>query len=107
MAAAGLAGAMPGAERIEVAARPSLDGWLAEVALRDGARTRRYHVRVAEVAWRRLTGGRVPVEDLVVASFEFLLEREPPSAILEAFEITVIPRYFPEYEGSMRSRFGA
>jgi hypothetical protein len=36
-------------------------------------------------------------ERLVRASFEFLLEREPPSSILAEFELSDIARYFPEY----------
>jgi hypothetical protein len=88
---------------IAVKAERSLDGWLAEI--RVGARV--HHVRVSEQAWQRLTGGHATVEDLLKASFEFLLEREPPESILQAFEVNVIPRYFPEYERVMRERFGA
>lgn len=36
-------------------------------------------------------------EQLVRASFNFLLEREPVSAILPKFGLEVISRYFPEY----------
>jgi len=36
-------------------------------------------------------------EELLRASFEFLLEREPKEAILRRFELPVIERYFPEY----------
>jgi hypothetical protein len=36
-------------------------------------------------------------EQLVRASFTFLLEREPASAILPRFGLDVIVRYFPEY----------
>jgi hypothetical protein len=43
------------------------------------------------------------VEDLVLRSFEFLLEREPPSAILRTFELGVIENYFPEYDELIRS----
>lgn len=39
----------------------------------------------------------VPVEALVEASFRFLLDREPRTAILDRFELPVIARYFPEY----------
>lgn len=42
------------------------------------------------------------VEDLVRRSFEFLLEREPPSSILREFDLSVIRRYFPEYDQSLR-----
>lgn len=92
---------------IAVQAAPSMDGWVADVTLRDGARAHAYRVRVSEEAWRRLTAGHATVEDLLRASFEFLLEREPPEAILKTFEVNVIPRYFPEYERAMRARFGA
>jgi len=36
-------------------------------------------------------------ERLLEASFEFLLEREPPSAIMSRFALPVIERYFAEY----------
>ena len=41
-----------------------------------------------------------PEDDLgrvVRESFEFLLEREPASAIMRDFSLDVIPSYFPEY----------
>jgi hypothetical protein len=36
-------------------------------------------------------------EQLLRASFAFLLEREPKEAILARFDLPVIERYFPEY----------
>jgi hypothetical protein len=36
-------------------------------------------------------------EDLVRASFAFLLDREPATSILPRFSLDVISRYFPEY----------
>ena len=41
---------------------------------------------------------QVGVEELVRRSFDFLLEREPPSSILRRFDLSVIRRYFPEYD---------
>jgi len=38
------------------------------------------------------------VEDLVARSFDFLLEREPPGSILNRFDLSVIQRYFPDYD---------
>lgn len=64
-------------------------------------------VTVSPAHHRRLTGGRAGPEALVEASFRFLLEREPNTAILSAFEIDEIGRYFPEYEAAMQARFGA
>ena len=55
----------------------------------------------------RLTGGSVPMEQLVAASFDFLLQREPNTSILRRFELSVIGHYFPEYERTMRARFGS
>ena len=43
------------------------------------------------------------VEDLVLRSFEFLLEREPPSSILRRFALTEIERYFPDYPKVIRA----
>ena len=55
-------------------------------------------VTVPDAYYRKLSSGRVKVEKLLQASFEFLLEREPNTSILREFELSVISRYFPEYE---------
>jgi hypothetical protein len=34
----------------------------------------------------------------VADSFAFLLEREPKESILREFDLSVITRYYPEYE---------
>lgn len=44
----------------------------------------------------RLAPGAEP-EELVQASFAFLLDREPKESILTSFELPVISRYFDEY----------
>lgn len=41
--------------------------------------------------------GAVTAEDLIEASFEFLLDREPKESILGRFDLSVITSYFPEY----------
>jgi hypothetical protein len=46
----------------------------------------------------KLAGKDVSVDLLVSRSFDFLLEREPNTSILSRFELSVIARYFPEYE---------
>lgn len=53
---------------------------------------------------RRLAGGKAEPEELVRRSFEFLLEREPKESILARFDLTVIARYFPEYEREIKRR---
>ena len=48
--------------------------------------------------------GHVAPEELVKASFEFLLEREPAAAILREFSLDVISQYFPGYPAQIRAR---
>ncbi|MEA3368621.1 MAG: hypothetical protein U9R68_10975 [Planctomycetota bacterium] len=54
----------------------------------------------------QLTGGRVPAEHLVERSFDFLLERESNRSILSSFDLSVIQRYFPEYERTIGGMLG-
>jgi hypothetical protein len=46
----------------------------------------------------KLTAGKITTAQLVEKSFEFLLERESNTNILRQFDLSVIARYFPEYE---------
>ena len=50
----------------------------------------------------KLVGEKVEPEELIRKSFEFLLEREPKESILARFDLTVIGRYFPEYEREIK-----
>ena len=47
---------------------------------------------------RKLSGDRETGEQLVRRSFEFLLAREPKESILSRFHLSVIARYFPDFE---------
>lgn len=72
-----------------------------EVTVQD--RTATVHTVTASPDYvAKLTGGRVPVDQLVRRSFDFLLEREPNTSILRSFDLPVIARYFPEYEHVIR-----
>lgn len=42
--------------------------------------------------------GRLSNTELLKKSFEFLLQREPNTSILRSFDLSVISRYFPEFE---------
>lgn len=53
----------------------------------------------------RLAGTSATPEQLIRKSFEFLLEREPNTAILRSFDLHVIGQYFPEFETSMKTVF--
>ncbi len=46
----------------------------------------------------KLAAGKITTTQLVEKSFEFLLERESNTSILRSFDLSVIVRYFPEYE---------
>jgi hypothetical protein len=48
--------------------------------------------------------GHVAPEELVRASFEFLLEHEPASSILRSFSLDVINQYFTSYPADIRTR---
>ncbi len=47
---------------------------------------------------QKLTNGRISHTELLKKSFEFLLQREPNTSILRSFDLSVISRYFPEFE---------
>jgi hypothetical protein len=61
-----------------------------------------HHVTLKRKDYDKLTDGKAEPEDLIKRSFEFLLEREPKESILARFDLSVIGRYFPEYESEMR-----
>ena len=60
--------------------------------------TTTHTVSVPVSYYEKLTDKRVSADVLVKKSFEFLLEREPNTSILRNFELSLIGRYFPEYE---------
>ncbi len=56
--------------------------------------------------YRKLCSGTVTHEWVLIQSFRFLLEREPNTSILTAFDLQDINRYFPEFEDEIRTRLG-
>ena len=82
---------------VEVIARQEGSGWSAEVWIQDEGGRSRHRVTVSEEELLRYGRGR-SAEELVRASVEFLLKREPPSSILPEFELSAIESYFPEFE---------
>jgi hypothetical protein len=54
--------------------------------------------------YARLAGGAVEPQELIRKSLEFLLEPEPKESILGRFDLSVISRYFPEYEKEIKRR---
>ena len=58
----------------------------------------KFKVNLDDDYWQKLTKGKISKEKLIEASFKFLLEREPISAILSEFNLKLIQKYFPEFE---------
>ena len=72
------------------------------VRVTDDGSTSEHTVTLDEADRLRLAGGFDRAEDFVRACFEFLLAREPREQILREFDVSVIPRYFPEFEEEIR-----
>jgi hypothetical protein len=78
--------------QIEVECSPVDNGWLACVTVTDHGASREFEVVVTAAELARY----------VRRSFGFLLAREPKESILRSFGLSVIGRYFPEYEREIR-----
>jgi hypothetical protein len=76
------------------------EAWVCDVSVDDQGHRTKHMVTVEPADLARWAGGsdQANVEDLVTRSFDFLLEREPASSILATFDLSVIQRYFPEYD---------
>ena len=89
---------------VDVRTVPTGDGWRCAVTIREESSQTQHEVSLSRQAYDQLSGGRVSPEALVRESFAFLLEREPKESILRRFDLTVIGRYFPEFEVELRRR---
>jgi hypothetical protein len=81
-----------------------VDGDTFRVTVSDRGSRTVHRVTVDPAYYQRLSGGSIPPEELVSRSFEFLLEREPKESILGSFDLSVISRYFSEYETEITRR---
>jgi hypothetical protein len=79
-------------------------GWLACVTVTDHGSSREYEVAISQAELRRYAPGASEPSLLARRSFEFLLSREPKESILTSFALSVIARYYPEYEREIRRR---
>jgi len=85
---------------IAVEAQAAGKDWKCRVAVEHGGQHTEHSAMVSEEELKRWGRGtaKADVEDLVRRSFDFLLELEPQSSILRNFDLSVIERYFPEYD---------
>jgi len=89
---------------VVVHARMHGANWLCEVSVDHSGQRTRHVVTVTPSDVERWAQGsqREAVESLVARSFDFLLEREPPGAILATFNLSVIQQYFPDYDRAFK-----
>ena len=73
------------------------DPLVLEVKVQEGAGETRHRVTLSRKDFERLSGG-AGAEKLIDAAFRFLLDREAKESILARFDVSVISRYFPEFE---------
>jgi hypothetical protein len=92
-------GANAMAARIEV---EELKNGEFRVRVIEGRSESTHRVRVSEDDYQRLCAGKIEAGELIRRSFEFLLAREPKESILPEFDLSVIGRYFPEYERELK-----
>ena len=71
-----------------------------EVTVNQGGGATKHRVTMTAQQQERFCPGRSP-EACLEAAFRFLLDREPAQAILGQFDITVIGKYFPEFEAKI------
>jgi hypothetical protein len=74
------------------------------VRVSEGGSETTHEVTVSPADRAKLAGDKIQLEELVRRSFEFLLERESKDSILARFDLSVISRYFPEYEREIKRR---
>jgi len=90
---------------IEVEKTEYDDRYEFQVTVREEGRGETHHrVTLRKADYERLAGGKASPEALVSESFRFLLERERKESILRSFDLTVISRYFPEYDREIAKR---
>lgn len=90
---------------IAVTRAGSSDPLIFAVIVREGEGETRHEVTLSRKDLMRLAAEATP-ETLIRAAFRFLLDREPKEAILARFDVSVISRYFPEFETRLPTYLG-
>jgi hypothetical protein len=90
--------------KIDVRATEQTGHYDVAVTVKEGRSQTQHTVTVDKADYARLADESTTPEELVEASFHFLLEREPKESILRQFNLMVISRYFPEYEREIKTR---
>jgi hypothetical protein len=64
-----------------------------------------FNVNADKLYVHMLAGNNIDYSEFIKKTFEFLLERESKESILKSFDISIIKKYFPEYEDVMISKY--
>jgi hypothetical protein len=90
-------------EPLDVSCARTDAGWDCRVRVGDDPAATVHQVTISERARHELAAD-AGVDELVRASFAFLLEREPREAIMSSFELPIIGRFFGGYRDEVRRR---
>ena len=92
---------------VDVACAPDGDAWACSVRVREDQDATEHEVAIRPAdAIAHVVKSVDDAERLVRETLTFLLEREPKESILRAFDLSVVGRYFPEYDREIRRRLG-
>jgi hypothetical protein len=90
--------ASEGGSMIAITPCDSGSGFAFDVIVREPGGESRHHVTMDRAIYERLSAGRHTPQQCLDAAFRFLLDREPRESIMGRFDVTVISRYFPDFE---------
>jgi hypothetical protein len=76
------------------------DAYRLSVRVREGRSETAHEVTLGSALLARLAPGEA-ADAFVRRCFAFLLDREPKESILRSFDVSVIARYFPEFEAKI------
>jgi hypothetical protein len=74
------------------------------VQVDEGGSSSEHQVTASREDLERLSSAYASAEEFIRACFEFLLAREPKEQILPRFDVSVISRYFPDFEEQIRRK---
>ena len=75
------------------------------VTVREGDGATRHQVTLSRNMRDRLSRDGRDAPEIIGAAFRFLLAREPKESILANFDVSVISRYFPQFENELSDYF--
>jgi len=74
------------------------EGWEFMVKVEEGGEVLEYKVFLGRKYFNKLAGENAEPGKFVTKCFKFLLERESKESILKTFDVSVIQKYFSEFE---------